>query len=661
MCGIAGFLGGSRFFEDAESVSGPLEAMASAMLHRGPDDSGIWFDLDRRIGLAHRRLSVMDLSDAGRQPMMSPSGRYVISFNGEIYNHQHLRADLERRGGQPVWRGHSDTETLAACFDAYGGIRGVLSMLNGMFAIAVWDRQNEELTLVRDRSGEKPLFYGWQGEGLNKSFLFASELKALKRHPSFIGRVSRRAIASYLQLSYVPAPLSVYERVAKLMPGHILTVSLRSNHFLIEPYWDARQVAFSGLKANSSRMDKECALSELHDLLSSSIEDKMMGDVPVGAFLSGGVDSSLVVAIMQGLSKKPVQTYTVGFDETGFDEAVAAKDVARYLGTDHSEIYVSPSEALKVIPAIPSIYDEPYGDASSIPVLLVSQLARRGVTVALSGDGGDELFGGYNRYQLADGFWNQVQHLPSHLRQSIGFCVKKTPSDVFGFFLNSILRRSSFGAPSDLVRLQGKLATSFSANSVREFHSGLVSHWRLTDAVVREVSFVDPWESREDAVWNSDLTAVQKMMLFDFLTYLPDDILVKVDMASMSKSLEVRVPFLDPRIIDFSWKLPHRFKIRKRENKWILRQLLYRHVPRALVDRPKMGFSVPVDQWLRGPLKTWASDLLDEQRMVREGYLDAPLVTKRWRAHLDGHGDFGSQIWNVLMFQLWLSHEKASV
>jgi asparagine synthase (glutamine-hydrolysing) len=643
MCGIVGCLGG--VVTDAI-----LNRMSEALVHRGPDDSGVWLDVDASTGLAHRRLSVVDLSPEGHQPMNSNSGRYVVVYNGEIYNHMECRDALSMTG--VGWRGHSDTETLLAGFDAWG-IQDTIERCIGMFAFAVWDKVTHTLTLGRDRLGEKPLYYGWQGAGQNAAFLFGSELKALKAHPAFIADIDRKALSLLMRHNYIPAPYSIYQGIAKLEAGCLLTVSLAHPEPKVMRYWSAAKVAVTGCAAPFSGTPTQ-AVDALEVLLKSAVQQQMMADVPLGAFLSGGIDSSTVVALMQAQSNRPVKTFTIGFNEEGYNEAVHAKAVAKHLGTDHTELYVSPKQALDVIPLLPKLYSEPFSDSSQIPTFLVSQLARQQVTVSLSGDAGDELFCGYNRYLLADKLWKKLSVLsPSIRRLSARGLTALSPSR-----WNSLLEPIQGLLPGSFrqANLGDKLhkaAGVLTAADVDALYLGLVSHWDDPASVVIGGT-EPPTLLTGSAPQLSGLDDIQRMMALDALTYLPDDILVKVDRAGMGVSLEGRVPFLDHRVVEFAWSLPQSMKLRDGVGKWVLRQVLYRHVPKELVERPKMGFGVPIGDWLRGPLRDWAENLLDEDRLRREGFFYPEPIRKKWAEHLSCARNWQYHLWDVLMFQAWL-------
>lgn len=660
MCGFVGFLGGRNDcdFDDATAV---LKRMSSTIVARGPDDSGVWSDASSALGLAHRRLSILDLSPAGHQPMECPGGRYVIVFNGEIYNHLDLRIELSKIGVSGTsaggWRGHSDTETLLAGFAAWG-IRATVERCIGMFAFAVWDKRERVLTLGRDRMGEKPLYYGWQQGGGGAYFLFGSEIKALKAHPAFTAEINRDALCLLMRHNYIPAPHSIYQGIFKLQPGHLLTVSQTRPGPVTEPYWSLAQVAVAGV-ASPFEGSEQALTNNLETLLMSAVRQQMMADVPLGAFLSGGIDSSTIVALMQAQSSKPVKTFTIGFNEEDYNEAVHAKSVARHLGTDHTELYVTPQQALDVIPILPSLYCEPFSDSSQIPTYLVSQLAREHVTVSLSGDAGDELFAGYNRYVHGNKLWQNVSRYPNWLRsvgargiRGLSPAAWNTLLEPFQSLMPPEMRWADIG--SKLHKAAGVLA----ANRIDALYLGLVSHWEPEGLVIGGHEPVTCL--RGVPLTLPGLDDIQRMMAVDAMTYLPDDILVKVDRASMGVSLEGRVPFLDHRVVEFAWRIPQDMKLRDGIGKWILRQILYRHVPKQLVERPKMGFGVPIGAWLRGPLRDWAENLLDETRLRQEGYLNPAPIRKKWHEHLSGRRDWQYPLWDVLMFQAWLETQLTS-
>ena len=666
MCGLVGFLGGEAGtagdMTSRQGAEALLRRMANSLIHRGPDDQGVWCDSERRIGLGHRRLSIVDLSPAGHQPMVSASGRYVVAFNGEIYNHLELRGKLEDHplpnpppvgeGMQPQWRGHSDTETLLAGIEAWG-LEATLKKSIGMFAIALWDRQTCALTLARDRMGEKPLYYGWQGGGNQRVFLFGSELKALKAHPAFAAEVDRGALCLLLRHNYIPAPYSIYKGIAKLEPGCLLSVSLAQPEPKIWKYWDAIEVARSGI-AHSFAGSAEQAVDALEVLAKDAVRQQMMADVPLGAFLSGGIDSSTVVALMQAQSSRPVKTFTIGFNEDGYNEAVHAKAVAAHLGTEHTELYVSPQQAMEVIPRLPDLYCEPFADSSQIPTFLVSQLAKQHVTVSLSGDAGDELFCGYNRYQMTNNLWRKLAMVPAPLRALLAKGITSLSPSAWDGLAVIIPGAGRYAALGDkLHKGAGVLASA----SVDELYLGIVSH------VSKPAEWVIGGQEPPTHLTGlcpelGGLNSVERMMALDAISYLSDDILVKVDRAGMGVSLEGRVPFLDYRIVEFAWSLPLEYKLREGQTKWPLRQVLYRHVPRELIDRPKMGFGVPLHDWLRGPLRDWAENLLEEARLRREGYFHPAPIRQMWAEHLSGRRNWMARLWNVLMFQAWLTVES---
>jgi asparagine synthase (glutamine-hydrolysing) len=650
MCGISGYIDTARVQGERDLTQTVLR-MARTLRHRGPDDVGTWVDPATGVALGHRRLSILDLSPLGHQPMRSVCGRYVTSFNGEIYNFRALREELEGKGHS--FRGHSDTEVMLAGLSQWG-LDSAVRRFNGMFAIAVWDRETRLLHLIRDRMGEKPLYYGWAG----KTFLFASELKAIRAHPRFEGVIDRGAVALFMRHNYIPAPYSIYTGIAKVVPGEIVTIApdpavASQTH----PYWSVASAAEQGRDEPFKGTVAE-AIRCLDELLRDAVKLRMESDVPLGAFLSGGIDSSTIVALMQAQSSRPVQTFSIGFHEAAYNEAHHAKAVAEHLGTNHTELYVSPAEAMEVIPRLPAIYDEPFSDSSQIPTYLVSELTRRQVTVALSGDGGDELFAGYGRYFWAANLWGKVDAIPPFLRKLIARSLTRLSPRTWTALFRGIApifpKRLRFRNPGDKPH---KLAEILTTESLETLYLSIVSHWLSPTKVVLDST--EPLTVLTDhARWSRSAEIFDHMMHLDMLSYLPDDILTKVDRASMAVSLEARVPLLDHRVVEFAWKLPVSMKIHEGQGKWILRQVLNRYVPATLFDRPKMGFGVPIDSWLREPLKEWAESLLDEKRLLDEGIFNPDPIRKQWSEHLSGTCNWHYYLWDVLMFQAWLDEER---
>ena len=645
MCGLTGFIDTS-LQNDAEALKRTVQCMADRLAHRGPDDEGVWVDAAAGVALGHRRLSIIDLSPLGHQPMASHDGRYVIVYNGEVYNFPDLRRELEAEGVK--FRGGSDTEVIVeAC--AHWGHEAAIKRLNGMFAFALWDCRERQLVLARDHIGIKPLFWGQFG-GL---LLFGSELKALRAHKGWPARLNRQALASYLRHFYVPAPLSIFEGVSKLRPGHFL-VWRPGETARITCYWDIREVAMSGQRAPYSG-GREAALEELSELLMDSVERQMIADVPLGAFLSGGIDSSIVVAMMQAKSNRPVKTFTIGFEEHGFDEAPYAKAVAAHLGTEHTELYVKSSDALALIPNLHRTFDEPFADSSQLPTSLVSQLARQHVTVALSGDGGDELFAGYHHYRICEAAWRKMSKVPAPLRRWGAGLLGHLPTGLTralgGLVPGALGRQLRLGR---LQRIGGVLAV----DGPDDLYRRIISQWQDPQQLMPGTT--EP----KGGIWDPEIVTsipdfIPRMQYYDALQYMPDDVLTKVDRASMAVSLETRVPLLDHRVLEFAWRLPMSMKMGQGGGKWILRKLLGRHLPTAMIERPKMGFGVPIGTWLRGDLRDWAEDLLTESSLRADGFFDPAPIRATWKIHLSGEADTSYMIWTILMFQQWLHETKA--
>jgi asparagine synthase (glutamine-hydrolysing) len=653
MCGIAGYLTrNSQSLQSAEIIG----AMIETINHRGPDAEGVWIDREEGLAFGHKRLSILDVTNAGSQPMVSMSRRWVIIFNGEIYNHKSLRSDLEKIC-QRSWRGHSDTETLLACIDEWG-IEKTIKKCIGMFAIALWCRISKKLYLIRDRFGEKPLYYSWQGWGDQGAFIFGSELKALRRHPAFRSAVCHESLSLYLKNLAVPGHGSIYRDVYKVAPGTILEFGLGYQDPIVSTYWSAQDVVVQSVQEPFIGSESY-AIDALENLLKDAVTQQMVTDVPIGAFLSGGVDSSTIVALMQSQSASPVKTFSIGFHEDKYNEAEYAREVAGHIGTDHTELYVTPKQALDVIPLLPSLYDEPFADSSQIPTFLVSQMTRRHVTVALSGDAGDELFGGYNRYSIASGLWPRLSRIPSPFRHALSYGITRFSPNTLDHLLSYFPFAKKWAGIGDKLH---KGAAVMGANTIDSLYMGLVATgWANPDEIL--IGFVPP---RRGLLFPElpGLSDVERMMALDCLNYLPDDILSKVDRASMGVGLESRVPFLDHRVFEFAWRLPMDYKLRSSRDglitKWILRQILYRYVPRKLIERPKVGFGVPLGEWLRGPLREWAEDMISPDRLKRDGYFKTDPVRARWAEHLSGKRNHQHSLWCVLMFQAWLDTQGAS-
>lgn len=658
MCGFAGFLGG-QWAEGERGASALLRRMNDTLVSRGPDSAGYWVDGNAGIALGHRRLAILDLSATGAQPMESACARYMLAFNGEIYNHLELRDDLQRSGGTTGFRGTSDTETLLAGF-SHWGIRATIQRCVGMFAFALWDRHTRTLTLGRDRLGEKPLYYGWQGQGARRTFLFGSELKALVVHPAFAADIDRDSLCLLMRHNCVPGPYSIYCDIFKLPAASLLDVSLSEHDQAPTPYWSAIEVAERGLAVQGGDAEVE-QLGELEMRLKRAVRQQMIADVPLGAFLSGGVDSSLIVALMQSQSTQPVKTFTIGYAESDYNEAAHAAAVARHLGTEHTELYVSSKDAMGVIERLPDVYCEPFSDSSQIPTILVSELARQHVTVALTGDAGDELFGGYNRHILTQRVWDRVSRLPIGVRRLASRMLAHASPAGLGSIVDVLQRLLPASRRHAYIgdKLQ-KIGEVLGCDSVDALYLALVSHWDRSSALVLDGHEPPTLLTGQPLRTLSGFNGAERMMLLDLLTYLPDDNLAKVDRASMSVSLETRVPLLDHRVVEYSWQMPISAKIRGPVGKWALRRVLDRYVPRTLIDRPKMGFSVPIGAWLRGPLRDWAEALIDPTRLAREGYLDPRPIRRRWEEHLAGRRNWQYSLWDVLMFQAWLQRRAVS-
>jgi asparagine synthase (glutamine-hydrolysing) len=654
MCGIAGVWTSGR---PSQAL---IRAMTRCLTHRGPDDEGLWSDAEAGIALGHRRLSIVDLSPAGHQPMHSHDGRFVIVLNGEIYNHAEIRRELDRvrPGDSGDWRGHSDTETFLEAI-ADWGLTGALDRAVGMFAFALWDRRERKLSLVRDRFGEKPLYYGWVGS----DFLFASELKAFRSHPSFEGRIDRNALRLFASRTYIPGPYSIFRRIFKIRPGCILTVPIdeaaepldepaeegAGGKIRLDRYWSYRDVVRAGLADPIS--NEEDALAELDRALGRSVSEQSTADVPVGMFLSGGIDSSTIAAVYQRSSSQPVRTFSIGFEDPKFNEAPFARRVAEQLGTVHHEQIVTERDALDVIPSLPRIYDEPFGDSSQIPTYLVSRLARSEVTVALTGDGGDELFGGYYRHLYAPRLWRRISRVPRPVR-ALGAPLSRIPAHLWS---RAAALLPGHGRSIVGAKIQKGLRLSSSARAFDDVYGSFLDEWSFDGSPVPR--------SANGARWDLDVAEGAadevRIMYCDAISYLPDDILCKVDRAAMAVGLETRVAFLDHRVAEVAARIPVRLKFAGGEGKMPLRKLLYREAPCELFERPKAGFAIPVGEWLKGPLRSWAEELLDDGRLAREGWFDAGAVRARWREHLSGRRDSRAAIWAILMFQAWLDEQRS--
>lgn len=645
MCGLTGFLSGAG--PTAQDLEATVRRMASTILHRGPDDEGLWIEAEHGLALGFRRLAILDLTEAGHQPMWSASRRYVMVFNGEVYNFEAIRRELVASGSAPTFRGHSDTEVMLAAFEAWG-VEAAVRRFIGMFAVALWDRHERMLHLIRDRIGVKPMYYGFAG----RTFLFGSELKALRAHPDFDGTIDREAVAAFLRDIYIPAPLTIHRGIRKQLPGTIVTLRAGEREVHTTTYWSVREAAERGA-ADPFRGTEEEAAVELETLLRDAVALRMISDVPLGVFLSGGIDSALVTSLMQAQASGPVKTFSIGFHEGGYDEASDAAAIARHLGTAHTEWYVTPQESLDVIPRLAEMFDEPFADSSAIPTYLVSAIARRDVTVALSGDGGDEAFGGYARYFMGEQILPKLRRIPAPVRQAmsraVGSVSGATWDRAFAVAAPILPRTLRDRRPGERMH---RVATILRARDADDVYFQIMRHWT---GVVPGTEVPEPAPMRRQE-WPALEHPIDRMMYFDQISYLPDDILVKVDRASMAASLEAREPLLDHRIIELAWRLPLAMKVRGGVGKYLLRKVLHRYVPQSLLDRPKTGFNVPIDAWLRGPLRGWAESLLSERALREEGLLEPAPIRKAWSDHLAGRGNWKHHLWAVLMLQAWVAN-----
>jgi len=644
MCGITGFIEGScrKKTDELEII---IKRMTDTLRHRGPDDKGSWTDENAGIALGHRRLSIIDISQEGHQPMVSVGGRYVIVFNGEIYNFKTLRKDLE--SNEFRFRSHSDTEVMLAAISFYG-VEKAVEKFNGMFAFSLWDRQEKTLYLCRDRLGEKPLYYGF----INNSFVFASELKAFNEFPGFEKEIDRHSLTLYLRYNCIPAPYSIYRNLKKVLPGELISFQTQARNLKARFYWSALGIARASHKTDWIKSPQD-SIDEAEVLLKDAVKIRMESDVPLGVFLSGGIDSSLVTALMQAQSNEAVKTFTIGFGDPRYNEAKDARKVAQYLGTAHTSFYATAGDALKVIPELPGVYDEPFADSSQIPTILVSRMAKEYVTVCLSGDGGDEIFAGYNRYIWLEKIWQKLQPLPYSLRKALANFFSLCSSDRFENFFE----KTKFLLPGHLkLRNSGikfqKFLEVLAALNVESAYLNLTSHWKQPENLVLGLTGRESFDDKSPALFLNDLKRL--MMYYDMTNYLPNDILVKVDRASMSASLESRAVYLDHRLVEFAWKLPVNMLINKTGSKLILRAILKKYLPVNYWQRPKMGFAVPIDNWLRGPLKNWADDLLSSEYLKKQGFFDHRTVQKKWQEHISGKKNWQFELWDILMFNSWL-------
>lgn len=637
MCGIAGFIGLNATFD----VINVAQKMGDVLGHRGPDSAGLWRDNADGVILVHQRLSILDLSNQGHQPMLSFCGRYALIFNGEIYNHLSIRQDLEKFTNI-IWRGHSDTETLLAAFSLWG-IQKTLSVISGMFAIALWDRKDKKLFLIRDRMGEKPLYYGF----INGHFIFSSEIKAIKCFPGFHPEINKDAFYQYLSLDYIPAPLTIYQNIFKLQPAFCLEYSINSG-VANYSYWDLSDIATNSKK--ELFVDDNSAIEAVKICLQKAVKSQSLSDVPLGVFLSGGIDSTSIAALMQAQSSNPIKTFTVGFENKDFDESSYASAIAKYLGSEHHEYILTSKDCISLLPKLINIYDEPFADSSQIPTYFVSKIASEHVKVVLSGDGGDELFGGYYRYNMVPKAWQKLKHAPFFTRKMIGK-ILESPShnfyDKFNNILPSHYKSSRLG--EKIQKLGGRLSH---VRSINELYASFLVKENKPEFILKNLyPFREPfYKNRQTFIFDN---IVDNMMLIDSKYYLPDDILTKVDRASMAHSLEARVPFLDPSLIELAWRVPLHMKIRNNSTKWILRKVLEEYLPSYLINRPKMGFGIPIANWLRGDLCPLVDSLLNKQKMLEQDLFDAEKIQKIWQDHRTCKRDWSSTLWNVAVFQSW--------
>ena len=649
MCGFAGFLD-VRGVDQAQAEDF-TNRVSEVLKHRGPDSFGRWIDAQSGVVLAHRRLSIVDISDAGLQPMESASKRYIICFNGEIYNHKQLRSEIDQEPQGFYWKGHSDTETLLACIETFGLAKS-LKKIEGMFAFCLWDKETRCIFLTRDRVGEKPLYFGQAG----KAWFFSSELKAFHSHPDFCAKIDRYALSAYMKNSCVPGTQSIYEGVSKIKPGTYVQINAQSSQITINNFWSLDEIIqkkYGNSVDDKPKQPLNEQLNNLETVIGDAVEKQMQADVPIGAFLSGGVDSSLIVSLMTERSAQKIKTFSVGFEHMDYNEAVFAEKVSKHLNTEHCQVNVSDRTAIDVIPSLPHIFDEPFSDSSQIPTYLVSKIAKQSVNVALTGDGGDELFGGYNRYTLGASLWTKLSYLPFPLRQVISKVFLSAPPHILEFVLASFF--ASLPDKFKHRQMVGKLdkfTKVLCSNSSQDLYRNLTSQWNQPEEIVLGISSYSQHQNSE-ANNLKDLSTASQMMYWDFQRYLPDDILVKVDRSGMASSLETRMPFLDPKVIDLAWQLPFDMKIKNGQGKICLKELLYKRVPKKLIERPKMGFGVPIGHWLRGPLRDWAENLLETDRLKSGGFFNVMLVRKKWEDHLSNRADWGHELWSVLMFEAW--------